>query len=272
MDDLVARDRRGPVRTERLERRRLAGADPARDGDRDRMSRRGRGKPAPTRSRRPRPRLRARRSGFGLRLRLGLGDRLDLVGLSGLLGARPRRPPRRPPRRRPRRHRLGGRLCLDRLGLLGLLDDSRLGDDLVGVRLGNGLSSASAASAASTASVASSSAPPRPRRRPPVGNASSESFRSGVECTDAAPSARGTGTAPSSTRFSESESRRRSPSISRMRTFTGSPCETTSRGFSTWWLASSEMCTSPSTPGRISTKAPNVTTFVTRPSTTSSSW
>ena len=39
MDDLVARDRRGPVRTERLERRRLAGADPARDGDRDRMSR-----------------------------------------------------------------------------------------------------------------------------------------------------------------------------------------------------------------------------------------
>ena len=37
-----------------------------------------------------------------------------------------------------------------------------------------------------------------------------------------------------------------------------------SRGFSTWCCASSEMCTSPSTPGRISTKAPKVATFVTR--------
>ena len=36
-------------------------------------------------------------------------------------------------------------------------------------------------------------------------------------CTDSAPSARGTGCSPSSTRFSESERRRRSPSISRMR-------------------------------------------------------
>ena len=76
---------------------------------------------------------------------------------------------------------------------------------------------------------------------------------------------------PSSTRFSESERRRRSASISRISTLTGSPCETTSRGFSTWCCASSEMCTRPSTPGRISTKAPKVTTFVTRPSTTSPS-
>ena len=52
---------------------------------------------------------------------------------------------------------------------------------------------------------------------------------------------------------------------------TVSPCATTSRGFSTWCCASSEMWTRPSTPGRISTKAPNVTTFVTRPSTTSPS-
>ena len=44
-----------------------------------------------------------------------------------------------------------------------------------------------------------------------------------------------------------------------------SPWLTTSRGFSTWCAASSEMCTRPSTPCRISTKAPNVTTFVTRP-------
>ena len=52
---------------------------------------------------------------------------------------------------------------------------------------------------------------------------------------------------------------------------TESPCDTTSRGFSTWCCASSEMCTRPSTPGRISTNAPNVTTFVTLPSTTSPS-
>ena len=53
-----------------------------------------------------------------------------------------------------------------------------------------------------------------------------------------------------STRLSESESRRRSPSISMILTLTAWPCETTSRGFSTWCWASSEMCTSPSTPGQ----------------------
>ena len=75
-----------------------------------------------------------------------------------------------------------------------------------------------------------------------------------------------------STRFSDSESRRRSASISMILIVTTSPCETISRGFSTWCWASSEMWTSPSTPGRISTKAPKVTTFVTRPWTTSPSW
>src|SRR6266487_4537407 len=74
-------------------------------------------------------------------------------------------------------------------------------------------------------------------------------------------------TPPPSTRLSESERRRRSPSTSMILAFTSSPCETTSRGFSTWCWASSEMCTSPSTPGRISTKAPKVTTLVTLPST-----
>ena len=39
VDDLVARDRRGAVRAERLERRRLAGADAAGDRDRDRTPR-----------------------------------------------------------------------------------------------------------------------------------------------------------------------------------------------------------------------------------------
>ena len=53
---------------------------------------------------------------------------------------------------------------------------------------------------------------------------------------------------------------------------TTKPGCTISRGFSTWWAASSEMWTRPSTPSRISTKAPKVTTFVTRPSTTSFSW
>src|SRR4249919_3386829 len=62
-----------------------------------------------------------------------------------------------------------------------------------------------------------------------VGNASSESLRSGMVWTDSAPSARGTGWSPSSTRLSESERRLRSPSISRIRTLTASPCETTSR-------------------------------------------
>ena len=103
----------------------------------------------------------------------------------------------------------------------------------------------------------------------PAGKTSSERLRFGVRCTDSPPSARGSGSTPSSTRFSESDRRRRSASTSRMSTLTASPCETTSRGFSTWCCASSEMCTSPSTPGRISTKAPKVTTLVTRPSTTS---
>src|SRR5947199_7338567 len=37
---------------------------------------------------------------------------------------------------------------------------------------------------------------------------------------------------------------------------------TTSRGFSTWYCSSSEMCTSTSTPGTLSTEAPKVTTLV----------
>ena len=48
-----------------------------------------------------------------------------------------------------------------------------------------------------------------------------------------------------------------------------SPGWTISRGLSTWCGASSEMCTSPSTPSRISTNAPNVTTFVTLPASSS---
>ena len=66
-----------------------------------------------------------------------------------------------------------------------------------------------------------------------------------------------------------SESRRRSSSISRILTFSVVPGSTTSLGFSTWWSASSEMWTRPSTPGRISTKAPKATTLVTVPSSTS---
>ena len=73
------------------------------------------------------------------------------------------------------------------------------------------------------------------------------------------------------TRFTLRESRRRSESISRILTFTSSPGSTTSRGFSTWWWASSEMCTRPSTPSMISTNAPKVTTLVTLPSSSSPS-
>src|SRR5262249_15969977 len=104
----------------------------------------------------------------------------------------------------------------------------------------------------------------------PSGNTSSERSRSGVPSIGSESSARWV-TPPPSTRFSESESRRRSASTSMIFAWTRSPCETTSRGFSTWCCASSEMCTSPSTPGRISTKAPNVTTLVTLPSTVSPS-
>src|SRR5215211_4745256 len=73
----------------------------------------------------------------------------------------------------------------------------------------------------------------------------------------------------SSTRLIDSDSRRRSESISRILTRTSSPGWTISRGFSTCCWASSEMCTSPSTPSRISTKAPNATTLVTVPSSSS---
>ena len=111
--------------------------------------------------------------------------------------------------------------------------------------------SASSASSIATSSVATASATARPHRRRAqrgvvdlvapaadvvaveAGNASSDSRRFGVRWTDSAPSARGSGSAPSSTRLSESDRRRRSPSTSRIRTLTGSPCETTSRGFST---------------------------------------
>src|SRR5437763_5196045 len=102
------------------------------------------------------------------------------------------------------------------------------------------------------------------------GNTSSERSRSGVPSIGSASSARAT-TPPPSTRLSERDNRRRSPSTSMIFALTSSPCETTSRGFSPWCWASSEMCTSPSTPGRISTKAPKVTTFVTLPSTSSPS-
>ena len=78
-----------------------------------------------------------------------------------------------------------------------------------------------------------------------------------------------TGSTWPSTRLIDSDSRRRSESISRILTRTGSPGWMISRGFSTWCWASSEMWTSPSTPSRISTNAPNVTTLVTVPSSSS---
>ena len=76
----------------------------------------------------------------------------------------------------------------------------------------------------------------------------------------------------SSTRLIDSDRRRRSESISRILTFTSSPGWTISRGFSTCCWASSEMCTRPSTPSRISTNAPNATTLVTAPSSSSPTW
>src|SRR5207302_3390646 len=67
---------------------------------------------------------------------------------------------------------------------------------------------------------------------------SSERSRFGVPVIGSSASG---GRWPFSTRLSESESRRRSASTSRISTGTTSPCETTSRGFSTWRWASSEM-------------------------------
>ena len=138
-----------------------------------------------------------------------------------------------------------------------------------------GLGAGSASSTGSAARRLRLGAAPRRRSPRRLGAArrpsASERSRFGVRCTDSPPSARGWTGSSGSTRFSDSESRRRSPSISMILTLTAWPCATTSRGFSTWCCASSEMCTSPSTPGRISTKAPKVTTFVTRPSTTSPS-
>ena len=84
-----------------------------------------------------------------------------------------------------------------------------------------------------------------------------------------APPDRRSGSTWPSTRLIDSDRRRRSESISRIFTFTSSPGWMISRGFSTWCCASSEMCTRPSTPSRISTNAPNVTTFVTLPSSSS---
>ena len=223
MDDLVARDRRGAPGAERIERSRLAGADPTRDRDRDRA--------APCRTRQASPLLLV-----GLVLRAGLvGCRL--VGL-GLIGGRFRRD-----LRGRRLLHLGlGNLCDDLVSRIrGFLDGLRLDrcDHLVSRNLArlaatSATTSSAETSVSSTTSTASaSSSAPSTTAAALVGNASSESFRSGIEWTDSAPSARGTGTASSSTRFSESERRRRSPSTSRIRTFTGSPCETTSRGFST---------------------------------------
>jgi hypothetical protein len=231
MDDLVARDRRSAACPERVERGRLARADATGDRDRDRAGRSG-ARQGPLRGLFGLGLVR-RRHGICFGGRLGVGN-LGLRLVSGRLGV----------------GNLGLRLVGGGLGRLhgGLVD-------LVGRRLVLGLLRLL-----------------RSGRRDGTarGKASSESFRSGVVWTDSAPSARGTGTASSSTRLSESESRRRSPSISRIRTLTGSPCETTSRGFSTWWRRARDVHEALD-PGRISTNAPKVTTFVTRPSTTSPS-
>src|SRR5215212_6831034 len=111
--------------------------------------------------------------------------------------------------------------------------------------------------------------------RPSSGTSSSDvgsawASASGSSCTGARASpSRATGRIWPSTRLADSDRRRRSESISSTLTRISSSGLTISLGFSTWWAASSEMCTSPSTPSMISTKAPKVTTLVTLPSSSS---
>src|SRR5215212_736145 len=111
--------------------------------------------------------------------------------------------------------------------------------------------------------------------RPSSGTSSSDvgsawPSASGCSCTGAGASpSRATGRIWPSTRLADSDRRRRSESISSTLTRISSSGLTISLGFSTWWAASSEMCTSPSTPSMISTKAPKVTTLVTLPSSSS---
>ena len=89
-------------------------------------------------------------------------------------------------------------------------------------------SSAPAAGSAST-STSTSTLDRLGLGRPLSPNTSSESPSSGASSPMP-----GRAASPSSTRFSESESRRRSASISMIFARTVSPCWTTSRGFSTW--------------------------------------
>ena len=108
----------------------------------------------------------------------------------------------------------------------------------------------------------------RPRTRPRTARARARCRGRRVAARSGGTIGRTGSTCPS-TRLIDSDRRRRSESISRILTRTGSPGWMISRGFSTWCWASSEMWTRPSTPSRISTNAPNVTTFVTLPSSSS---
>src|SRR5918994_100944 len=77
---------------------------------------------------------------------------------------------------------------------------------------------------------------------------------------------------PSAACLIDNEMRRRSRSMSMIFTHNSSPGLTTCSGASTWCTAISEMCTSPSMPSPTCTKAPNGTSFVTFPYTSSPTW
>ena len=282
VDDPIGRKHRGPEPLERVERGGLAGADAARqpdEGDHASAVRRRRGQasgaasasasgslgararaepaaqqplarpePAP-----PRPRERARPPPRG---RAQPPPPQERPRLRPPRRERPR-PPHRERPRPPRRERLdlaSGAASASSGSGLGL----SLGSSLC---LGSGL----CLDVGGEIDPCGSSEP---------ANTSSESPSSGMSSRSPASAPDGgtigrTGSTWPSTRLIDSDSRRRSESISRIFTRTGSPGWMISRGFSTWCWASSEMWTRPSTPSRISTNAPNVTTLVTVPSSSS---
>src|SRR5262245_34659789 len=179
VDDLVARDGRGPMPAKARERGRLSGADASGDRDRDRVQR-----------------LYAVSSSGSAAVSAAGSSACSATGSSA-----------------------GASACTSTSATASGSDDvSASGASSAATSASGTPSAATSASGAASASASASisgmsvDSASSATAAPPVGNASSERIRSGVSWTDSAPSARGTGCSPSSTRFSDSDSLRRSPS------------------------------------------------------------
>ena len=251
VDDGVGRERRRAEPRERRQRGRLPRAQPAGQADeRDAGAARRQAGSSAVGARRGR----SAAGGLGV----GLGGGSASPAASSAAGSRARRRSSAARRARPRRraHR-------------GLRGRAR--------GLGGGLASASAAArprrlgGASSCEVgddvgraASSAAGERRRRSGRASGTSSRSPAPGAR-SRASLGASAAGRIWPSTRLTDSDRRRRSESISRIFTRISSPGLDDLARVLDVVRASSEMCTRPSTPSRISTNAPNVTTFVTLP-------